>query len=575
MSQANPEEPMPTSNPPPTFKLGDRVEWSPKGNPAAKLVGTVVEVVPPGVVAKSHLPMMAPDDRRPRDHESYVVKLDGSGRGRYWPRLMSLRLIGAGVDPCGDCDPCGAGQACAVTGTVERVAPEVVERIHGGEWKPVAVTDSDGDSDATELPPLAAPAVPATVDLAELARELAAGMEPVTAASDAMVVALGVAMDAECRRRGVVAHVVDIAHAARAALPPGPVHSPAAQAALSAARMRLRTALRTSHLHLMVRVATGAVLGAAAKADVVRELASSEPPIAGVTAEFMNAYAGAVLDAMADEWRTETRTVIDEELDEHDALVSIAAAYGPDDTDVRDLFRFVAGGVYAILRRRTVKLPAAWLTDKLGERLHELATARARMLIGDGASIATHVRDYLVAAQARGSLGWLASRVGAATDDAGLRTLGEVVLATAGSPAYPSTDACLIAGRVATGFVAAADRQPPQPAADSPTEPIRWVPITGHHRALLACDLVEGMTIYAVDHPEWGPWKVTRDRNGWIATNARGSKMLDPGELEFWSAHAEAPTAPLEHHHCKGSDLKRTDLRPECYATTRNPSSVP
>ena len=70
------------------FKVGDRVEWtSQAGGSTRTKRGAVVEVVKrgeaPAPISKNRNPGM------PRDHESYLVRVKGSGL--YWPRVKALR----------------------------------------------------------------------------------------------------------------------------------------------------------------------------------------------------------------------------------------------------------------------------------------------------------------------------------------------------------------------------------------------------------------------------------------------------------------------------------------------------
>jgi hypothetical protein len=44
-----------------------------------------------------------------------------------------------------------------------------------------------------------------------------------------------------------------------------------------------------------------------------------------------------------------------------------------------------------------------------------------------------------------------------------------------------------------------------------------------------------GMRIICIEHPEWGTWVVSKDRNGWVITAfPQGSRMLDIAEAKFW-----------------------------------------
>ena len=82
------------------MKIGDRVQWTSqsKGSRTAK-VGRIVAVVPP----KMSPSKFVPEGFRagsplgfgvPRGHETYLVKVDGKGRGLYWPRVKYLLVKG-------------------------------------------------------------------------------------------------------------------------------------------------------------------------------------------------------------------------------------------------------------------------------------------------------------------------------------------------------------------------------------------------------------------------------------------------------------------------------------------------
>ena len=80
------------------MKIGDRVEWTSQsaGCKTTKR-GLIVETVPAGTPPET----CVPDGFRcgspsgfgiRRNHESYLIKVDGKGRGLYWPRVAHLRL---------------------------------------------------------------------------------------------------------------------------------------------------------------------------------------------------------------------------------------------------------------------------------------------------------------------------------------------------------------------------------------------------------------------------------------------------------------------------------------------------
>jgi len=76
------------------MKFGDKVKWSSQANGSRKeKTGIVVEVVPAGRYPSG----VGHADGRPRDHESYLVKVptkSGKGMGKfYWPRVKDLKLV--------------------------------------------------------------------------------------------------------------------------------------------------------------------------------------------------------------------------------------------------------------------------------------------------------------------------------------------------------------------------------------------------------------------------------------------------------------------------------------------------
>lgn len=84
------------------FKLRDNVRWrSQAGSYETEKRGEVVEVVPGGVrprflrMSKAERPGGVMFDGRPRNHESYVVRVDRGAMRQpryYWPRVSGLRF---------------------------------------------------------------------------------------------------------------------------------------------------------------------------------------------------------------------------------------------------------------------------------------------------------------------------------------------------------------------------------------------------------------------------------------------------------------------------------------------------
>jgi hypothetical protein len=73
--------------------LGDKVRWSSR---KTEKVGSVVAVVPANTDASACLPDgfscgSSSGFGMSRNHESYLVKVDGKGRGLYWPRVKHLK----------------------------------------------------------------------------------------------------------------------------------------------------------------------------------------------------------------------------------------------------------------------------------------------------------------------------------------------------------------------------------------------------------------------------------------------------------------------------------------------------
>ena len=86
------------------MKVGDRVEWT---SQSASYRTTKRGVIVAVVTAETPPEQCIPDGYRcgspsgfgmRRDHDSYLVKVDGKGRGLYWPRVRHLRLSNASLD---------------------------------------------------------------------------------------------------------------------------------------------------------------------------------------------------------------------------------------------------------------------------------------------------------------------------------------------------------------------------------------------------------------------------------------------------------------------------------------------
>ncbi len=78
------------------FTLGDVVEWTSQAHGRQKTKrGMIVQVVPPkGRVNKTQFPTLWKKSGLSRDHESYVVHVEGPKGGFYWPRVIGLRKVG-------------------------------------------------------------------------------------------------------------------------------------------------------------------------------------------------------------------------------------------------------------------------------------------------------------------------------------------------------------------------------------------------------------------------------------------------------------------------------------------------
>lgn len=82
------------------MKPGDRVEWTSQsqGRSTTKR-GEIIVVVPAGKQARKYAPRYACSNiwnfGHSRNHESYLVKVDGKGNHLYWPRVAHLKAISA------------------------------------------------------------------------------------------------------------------------------------------------------------------------------------------------------------------------------------------------------------------------------------------------------------------------------------------------------------------------------------------------------------------------------------------------------------------------------------------------
>jgi len=87
------------------MKPGDRVKWTSQsaGFTTTKR-GVIVAIVPAGVMPEDCVPAgyrcHGPEGfGMARDHESYLVKVDGKGKGLYWPRVCHLHVSNAEGQP--------------------------------------------------------------------------------------------------------------------------------------------------------------------------------------------------------------------------------------------------------------------------------------------------------------------------------------------------------------------------------------------------------------------------------------------------------------------------------------------
>jgi len=80
------------------MNVGDKVEWvSQSGGTETKKVGTIVRVVPFLTPPDKYIPLEYPYSLGmyglTRDHESYLVKVDGKGNRLYWPLVKYLKQV--------------------------------------------------------------------------------------------------------------------------------------------------------------------------------------------------------------------------------------------------------------------------------------------------------------------------------------------------------------------------------------------------------------------------------------------------------------------------------------------------
>lgn len=78
------------------MKVGDKVEWESQSSGfKTKKVGTIRVVVPPYDVADRYIPKGNTSWRMglSRDHESYLVKVEGKGNRLYWPLVKYLKKV--------------------------------------------------------------------------------------------------------------------------------------------------------------------------------------------------------------------------------------------------------------------------------------------------------------------------------------------------------------------------------------------------------------------------------------------------------------------------------------------------
>lgn len=84
------------------MRVGDRVEWtSQSGSYRTTKRGEIVAVVPAETAPERCMPdgyhCGSPTGfGMRRSHESYLVKVDGKGRGLYWPRVKHLCMSNGG-----------------------------------------------------------------------------------------------------------------------------------------------------------------------------------------------------------------------------------------------------------------------------------------------------------------------------------------------------------------------------------------------------------------------------------------------------------------------------------------------
>lgn len=80
------------------MKIGTRVTWKSQSQAfIKKKVGVIIAVVPAGKSPHDYIPQgyrcnSSDGFGLSRNHESYLVKVDGKGKRLYWPRVSYLKL---------------------------------------------------------------------------------------------------------------------------------------------------------------------------------------------------------------------------------------------------------------------------------------------------------------------------------------------------------------------------------------------------------------------------------------------------------------------------------------------------
>lgn len=79
------------------MKVGDRVTWkSQSGGFTTTKTGEIVTVVPAGISPKTPVGFRCNSKfgyGMAREHESYLVRVDGKGNRLYWPLVRHLKLL--------------------------------------------------------------------------------------------------------------------------------------------------------------------------------------------------------------------------------------------------------------------------------------------------------------------------------------------------------------------------------------------------------------------------------------------------------------------------------------------------